>query len=292
VTESEREAKRAEMARLRDEAEKTYNLLYEAHSDEQAHWRYAVASDALFKARRLAEELGLEGEAVEISLRREHIRNVYEHQFQHSRRTSDSAVGDFREAPPEMPRALTRDEWSQLRPGDLIGSLKNGRTYRVLERRENGETLIQCIRDGRTVEDPLLIRDDSSVPPEQHFYRSKVQEPAQHRSWRPFQNGETIGTKGSEDGAIVLDEEHIAGARISLERKTEGIPFAITCGVYGWFFHTKYCSSEDEAMQAFQEMKSGLDGIIDVLGENFENPADLDTAVIKAINDFVDKFPT
>ena len=46
--------------------------------------------------------------------------------------------------------------------------------------------------------------------------------------WRPFESGSSIGATGSEGGKILLDEEHDAGARITLEQGPK-IPFSITC---------------------------------------------------------------
>jgi len=46
----------------------------------------------------------------------------------------------------------------------------------------------------------------------------------------PFENGRSVGTTASEGGQILLDEEHDAGARMTLERG-EQIPFSITCGI-------------------------------------------------------------
>jgi hypothetical protein len=37
-------------------------------------------------------------------------------------------------------------------------------------------------------------------------------------SWQPFDNGATVGQRGSEDGVTLRDEEHDLGARITLER--------------------------------------------------------------------------
>jgi len=53
--------------------------------------------------------------------------------------------------------------------------------------------------------------------------------------WHPYERGGTIGQRGSEEGLIVLDEEHAAGARITLERERDSkiAPFAVTCGQNG-----------------------------------------------------------
>lgn len=82
--------------------------------------------------------------------------------------------------------------------------------------------------------------------------------------WRPFEDGATVGRRGSEDGIIHRDEEHDAGARITLERGcSHGVPFAVTCGIYGWFFHTRLLGSEAEA--EFPAMRDGLAAILDII---------------------------
>ncbi len=83
--------------------------------------------------------------------------------------------------------------------------------------------------------------------------------------WQAFQSGSTIGTSGSESGAIVRDDEHQLGARITLESSAAIAPFAITCGIYGWMFHTRFFSSEAEAILAFDEMKADLDRILNLI---------------------------
>ena len=42
--------------------------------------------------------------------------------------------------------------------------------------------------------------------------------------WEPTDNGKTIGTKGSAEGKIVMDEEHTDGARVTLERGGSNAP--------------------------------------------------------------------
>ena len=110
--------------------------------------------------------------------------------------------------------------------------------------------------------------------------------------WYAFERGNTIGQRGSEEGTIIRDEEHPAGARITLERlHGRASPFAITCGFYGWFFHTRYCSSE-EGDHDFEAMRTELTRIIDLLASPTPGGDDGKPAVLKAISDFVDKFPT
>jgi hypothetical protein len=79
--------------------------------------------------------------------------------------------------------------------------------------------------------------------------------------WQPFDNGRMIGISGSEKGIILLDEEHVDGARITLER--DGYtPFAITCGIYGWMVHTRFFANEEDARRGYEDMKQALDSII------------------------------
>ena len=71
-------------------------------------------------------------------------------------------------------------------------------------------------------------------------------EPAPQLTWYPFDGGSTVGTIGTESGRILCDEEHAAGARITLEQGGN-TPFGITCGIYGCFVHTAFASTETEA---------------------------------------------
>ncbi|MCP3856235.1 MAG: hypothetical protein GY745_13965 [Actinomycetia bacterium] len=57
---------------------------------------------------------------------------------------------------------------------------------------------------------------------------------------------------------IVLDEEHVDGARITPERDAHA-PWSITCGVYGWMVHTRFFSSQDEAAAELERMREGLE---------------------------------
>jgi hypothetical protein len=80
--------------------------------------------------------------------------------------------------------------------------------------------------------------------------------------WYPFENGATLGQKGSEEGIIFRDEEHPQEARITLERDTRAAPFAITCGIYGCMMHTRFFSLETEATSQYEEMKTALSALL------------------------------
>ncbi len=106
--------------------------------------------------------------------------------------------------------------------------------------------------------------------------------------WYTFENGETLGQKGSENGTILLDEEHTLGARITLERNTDVAPFAITCGIYGSMLHTRYLGRAEEAHADYEGMKEALSALLDL--------ADDDTpegrkAFSDGAADFVERYP-
>jgi len=109
--------------------------------------------------------------------------------------------------------------------------------------------------------------------------------------WLPFEDGETLGIKGTEGGTVMADEGHARGARITLERDCLRAPFAITCTIYGWAYHTRFLADEATAKQAYDEMKVALLDILDLLPQTEEDdPADAEQ-VEEAIAIFVARFP-
>jgi len=109
--------------------------------------------------------------------------------------------------------------------------------------------------------------------------------------WNIFDEGKSIGERGSENGIIVRDEEHTDGSRITLERDCHA-PFAITCGIYGWMVHTRFFSTEDEAQEEFNKMQVSLDSILKMIP--LVDDSEVDTkceAVSQEISNFVDAYP-
>ncbi|HEY1578988.1 MAG TPA: hypothetical protein VGF82_18095 [Terracidiphilus sp.] len=106
--------------------------------------------------------------------------------------------------------------------------------------------------------------------------------------WNPFESGKTLGQRGSEAGEIIRDDEHSLGARITLEKATRSAPFAITCGIYSWMFHTRFFATEEEAASGYDKMKVSLAEIV----APFENP-DYDDRLFteNAIEKFVAHYP-
>lgn len=109
--------------------------------------------------------------------------------------------------------------------------------------------------------------------------------------WYPFDGGASIGQEGSERGRIIRDEEHVYGSRITLERDCLS-PFSITCGIYGWMFHTRFFGDEDEAQAEFDQMKAGLHLILVAIPLQ-SDPDDHDrlVRVSEMIGEFVERFP-
>lgn len=93
-------------------------------------------------------------------------------------------------------------------------------------------------------------------------------------NWYQFDNGKTIGTKGSEGGIIVEDLEHRSGARTTIEKDCDIAPFAITVGVYGLLFHTIFCGTIDEAKTKTNILKRKVESLL-VLLETPENERDI-----------------
>ena len=101
-------------------------------------------------------------------------------------------------------------------------------------------------------------------------------------AWALFDEGATLGTTGSEGGVIVVDDAHDAGARITLEKDAPHAPYAITCGVYGLFVHTRFVGDDATARADVDAMKAAIDALL-ALEEG--------DAVVAAVEAFVARFP-
>jgi hypothetical protein len=111
--------------------------------------------------------------------------------------------------------------------------------------------------------------------------------------WSSLMTASTTSEQGSEGGAIMVDDEHSDGARITLESCALSAPFAITCGIYGWMMHTRFLSDEPSAQRAVMEMKLDIEMILSGISLNDDPMADQRTlATIDAITRFVDRYPT
>ncbi|MGA2205850.1 MAG: hypothetical protein ABSG10_03875 [Terracidiphilus sp.] len=108
--------------------------------------------------------------------------------------------------------------------------------------------------------------------------------------WRSFEEGATLGQPGSEQGIILRDEEHVLGARITLERAASVAPFAITCGIYGWMLHTRFFATEGKASAQYELMKDALSAFL----ETAEHTAAIDggrKVLMDGIDEFIGNYP-
>jgi len=108
-------------------------------------------------------------------------------------------------------------------------------------------------------------------------------------AWVPFEQGATLGSRGSESGLILLDEEYWDAARITLERDTSVAPFAITCGIYWLLMHTRFFDAEAAATSAYAAMKADIQTIVDGIDSN--DPA-IQAPAESLLDHFTDKYPT
>ena len=108
-------------------------------------------------------------------------------------------------------------------------------------------------------------------------------------NWFQYDEGFSIGTSGADVGVITRDEEHAAGARLTMEEEGSFAPFSITCNIYGWMFHTRYFSDEAEANDEFERMKTDLDQILETISG--ADGADDEALAAEQISEFVENNP-
>ena len=104
-------------------------------------------------------------------------------------------------------------------------------------------------------------------------------------SWFAYDDGRSIGKVSSEGGVILLDEEHPAGARITLKRGSGSV--SVSCNIYGKMDHTRFFGTVSEAQREFRNMKSSLDEVMKII----EATGSRDIKVWEAISEFVRRFP-
>jgi hypothetical protein len=81
MTEEERQTKLHSLAICKQEAEKAYDGMYDAHSFRDAGDYYCNAKDCFYAAIGLAEDLDLHEEAEALRKRLEHVKAVFRSQF-------------------------------------------------------------------------------------------------------------------------------------------------------------------------------------------------------------------
>lgn len=88
---------------------------------------------------------------------------------------------------------------------------------------------------------------------------------------------------------VLREEEHRAGARITLERNTRTAPYAITCGVYSWMVHSRFFRTEAEASAAYEAMKEEL-GALTSIDTGTPERVKMEP-MVASIQRFIERFP-
>ena len=110
--------------------------------------------------------------------------------------------------------------------------------------------------------------------------------------WESFDDGKTHGTTGREGGVVLVDEEFDGAARILLEQGCLRAPYAITASLYGYLLHTRFLADEETAQHALGEMKSALEGLVDLMpGDDDSDDLAKTEAITAAVDEFTRRFP-
>src|SRR5688500_11957852 len=80
--------------------------------------------------------------------------------------------------------------------------------------------------------------------------------------WINFDQGKSIGQKGSEGGKIIRDEENTFGARVTLEAQGNIAPFSISRGIYDLMYHTGFFTTSAEGQRCFELYKKKIEMVI------------------------------
>ena len=108
-------------------------------------------------------------------------------------------------------------------------------------------------------------------------------------NWSQFENGKSLGQKGSENGIIIFDIEQTLGARITIEADCDKIPFAITLGIYGILFHTEYLGLEKEVEEYVERKIIEINDILCLTKiDELERNADWNQEYFKLIDKIVE----
>ncbi|MDO5537952.1 MAG: hypothetical protein Q4F72_10545, partial [Desulfovibrionaceae bacterium] len=81
--------------------------------------------------------------------------------------------------------------------------------------------------------------------------------------WFPYEGGSTIGTEGTEDGGIIIQDDcYEIGARVILEECPDSW-WAVTCGIIDGFVLTSFARSLEEAQEMVRGMEEELARLLD-----------------------------
>jgi hypothetical protein len=104
-------------------------------------------------------------------------------------------------------------------------------------------------------------------------------------NWQPYNQGRSIGVKGSEGSQIVRDEEHPLGARMTIKQGQDYV--SVSCNISGKIDHTRFFREMKAAEQEYFNMQQEMTKVIGAI--SFSKAADI--KVWEAISEFVTRFP-
>jgi len=103
--------------------------------------------------------------------------------------------------------------------------------------------------------------------------------------WIPYNNGRSIGLRGSEGSEIVRDEEHPHGARMTIKQGQGYV--SVSCNIAGKIDHTRFFDGMNVAEREYKAMQKELERVISTLSSQDVN----EIKVWETISNFVARFP-
>jgi hypothetical protein len=82
-------------------------------------------------------------------------------------------------------------------------------------------------------------------------------------NWKPYNNGQSIGTAGPEGDKILRDEIRAVVARVTIKQSPNYI--SVTCSIPGWIEHTRFFKEIEDAQRDYDQMKEELGKIVNVI---------------------------
>lgn len=80
-------------------------------------------------------------------------------------------------------------------------------------------------------------------------------------TWKPYDEGSSLGWPGSQGGTITRDEDCAGQARLTYEVDESRSFHAVTCSLSGWLLHHRFFDNAAEALSAFEDMKPALEDL-------------------------------